>query len=304
MSEPRVDLKEIYNRLSEFPCLKQCLSTSQKSAERWLANDYTSKPIEKWSLITGWLSTVSKDWTGLYRRYVIGLENALAFLHTANSSLFPQIAAKLRNHATDRANTKGILAEIGLHVFLTAHGIDFELEKQINGATDVDICAFPTSANPLFLEVQYVTESDANMRIAEISAAYGGLPTSIPFEQDKYRIKTIVHQKVRKFTTNHITFVALDCSDIPHHGSGGSVYSIVAEAFLEAVRGFDINDKPTGYFDHSIDKEIRSLVEGIIWFSTNYENRLNPVERGLVINPHSHWKNEQCIKDFHTLWSK
>lgn len=278
--------------------LQRLCILSDVLGENWLAKEY-SKPIEQWNLIAGWISLddmyKNNNWAWVWLK---DLDEALGFLKTkVTLDSWKKIVSKLRTH-TDRANIKGVLSELALWKFLALNDVPFDLELQLISSSnkDVDITAFSTNKKPLHIEVQWLSPSDVSERGASIATLYDE-SYPIDFNYEMWRVKQKVYDKTPKFTEGDITFVALDCTTSPE--MSGNRFSPIDKVITEAFTG-----ENTQYANSEIDKSIRQLVDGVIWFELEADRGFLPVNRGICVYSKSSNRNEPSISEFIKLWDK
>lgn len=288
MYPERLDLKIIEQRLHQLPNLEKALGKG------WISTEF-KKPIEQWSLITGWISSPDTS----YWYWLVDLDIALGNLQTAVShNVFQTIKGKVKSHS-DRANTKSILSEIAIMVFLANNKISFELEHMlVSDGKNTDIRAFLSQDNTLNIEVQWLSPSDASERGATIASAYGEA-YPIDFDYEEFRIKQKVFDKIPKFTRNDITFVALDCTTSPELG-GSFIGSPIGTAISGAFTGKSIHGDDLPFAESSIDTRIREFIDGVIWFQLSPGRKIYPLERGICLNPSS--QSIKQVINFARLW--
>lgn len=286
MAKNRLDKENAKKKLASLPYLSEVLG------ENWLDVEY-KKPIEQWSLITGWISLQDEflkydNWTW---EWLTSLNGALGYLKTCTKpNLWRKIAGKIRSH-TDRANFKGTLSEIAMCVFLSSINVSYEMEiRLVSGKNkDIDIQAQIDNKESVNIEIQWLSPSDVSEKGAEIASAYGeGYP--IDYEYEMRRIKQKVFDKTAKFTENDITFVALDCTTSPE--LGGAEFSPIKQVLYHSFS--------KGKLD--IDIAIRKYVDAVIWFELQNSNTLMPIKRNLIINPNSLHGNNDSVLKFAEHW--
>jgi hypothetical protein len=133
------------------------------------------------------------------------------FLNMSESVLsqLRQLIKKVKS-SSDRANTKGTLAEVAFCLFLASNNYTFMMERKINPANnkDVDFSILNDESNSLNIEIHYLGESEREKRLDQISAAWY-MPFTPLWEHDKNRIQNVLKIKSEKFTANEMTLVAL-----------------------------------------------------------------------------------------------
>jgi len=288
--DQRVPYDEALARLNQFQHLSSVLDAA------WLERQYRLT-VERYTLFTGWLSTSDFDWTYTYKRYVASLDSAIAVLQAAvSANLWSKLSSKIRTKST-REESKGTLAELSLAVFLVQNGIDFDMEQRLNSASkkDVDFRLNFPGAMPVHIEMQWLSDSEASERAALVSAQYR-VPMRIDFESAKQRVRNKVLDKVPKLTTHEIILVALKCRLLPELG-GASPYTSISDA-LALIFGTDISGPLT-----EPTSAIRDMVDGVIWFETDFDIVFTPVKRGSILNEHSLYRNDVSLIAWLQMWS-
>lgn len=285
----RVTYQVAVDRLHQFKYLSELIRDS------WLRKQHP-KPVEQYSLITGWLTTSEDDWKWTYSKYTKLLDSAISTLkQIKDRNLWNKLSSKIRT-PSDRAESKSVIAEIALALFLIDRGVSFGMETKLDPTTgkDVDFCLKLGNPEDVYVEMQSLTESDASQRTSKASAAYGGLPVSIDFRGEERRIIGRIHDKTSKLVENEITLVALDCTAIPEHGGIGLGTIPDALSHIFGQGESDLTD---------VEKRIRQLVDGVIWFQIDFDNALQPVKRGYFLNEHSKHHNVASLQKWIALWS-
>jgi len=259
--------------------------------EKWLQTQL-KKCVEKYSLITGWLTTPEEEWKAFFHPLVNALDQALDVLKgKVSPNTWKKITHKIRA-ASDRAETKGTLAEISMAVFLTKHGIQFEMEKQLDPCSKKDVdFSITYEGEEIHIEMQWLSESKRSRVPSDIALEFSPFETQIDFPYEKRRIRNKIKDKCPKFTQEDITLVALDCTEVPE--LGGKYPSAVYDALR------DIFHKKESLDDTST--QIRSLVDGVIWFKLDINNALCPQKRGYISNPH---RDNQSLSNWLDLWGQ
>lgn len=276
--------------------LKRLRNLWEALGDEWIARE-SRKPIEQWSLIYGWLSVSDNSfWT-----WLSDLNQAFGELKAGVSpQVWQKMKGKISTHS-DGANTKGTLSEVAIWLFLTRQNIPFDLEARIsNGNRDVDIRGDLPGLEAIYIEVQWLSPSASSDRGAEIATAYGEA-YPMDYDYEKFRIKSKVNEKIAKFTENHLSFVALDCTSSPEL-SGSFPFAPIGEALHEAFTGKTVHGEETRYIDSKVDKKIRQFVDGVIWFELEPGKGLLPLKRGSIINPTSRHRNSGSTRAFMELW--
>lgn len=270
-----VDVDTAILRLERLPYLSLILDSN------WLQEE-CKKPVESWSQITGWLCSwqEGRPRDEAFVSWIRDLDAAIGTLKNGVSqNSWRTIRKKLRSHS-DRSETLGTLSEIALCVFLTANNMPFNLEVSLHteNQTDVDVQVFPNLAHPVNIEVQWLSPSDKSERGSRVAASYGGV---YKYRFDDYegpRIKQKVYDKIKKFTVDDATLVALNYTLCPELIDVGSA------AVSEAFTGLDLGGNVTSHANSDIDLSIRQMVDGVIWFTLMPGNGLFPVRRGTILN--------------------
>jgi hypothetical protein len=261
--------------------------------DHWLRKQML-KPVEKYSLITGWLTTSPDDWCWAFCKNTQALEKALALLTgKIPENYWKKLCSKLRA-PSDRAGSKGTIAEVSLAVFLVTHGVSFDMETRLLPPKDVDFSLKFGNMEDVHVEMQSLAESDASQKTSKLSADYGGLPVSIDFRGEIRRIRGRIYDKTPKLVENEITLVALDCTAIPEYGGIG--LGPIPDA-LSHILGL----VPSALTER--EQSIRQLVDGVIWFQVDFDNALQPVERGYFLNEHSKHQSAGSLQKWIALWS-
>lgn len=287
----RVIYEVAVERLHQFKHLSELIQ------DGWLKKQH-SKSVAQYSLITGWLTTSEEDWRSTYYRNTKLLNEAISTLkQIKDRNLWNKLSSKIRT-ASDRAESKSVLAEVAFALFLINHDVSFNMETRLNltSKKDVDFWLKLGDAEDVYVEMQCLTESDRSQGKSLISAMYDGLYVNITedFEYEGNRILGKIRDKELKLIEDKITLVALDCTAIPEHGGIG--LGTIPDA-LSHVFGQD-NSKLT-----EVEKQIRQLVDGVIWFQIDYEKTLQPIERGYFLNKHSEHCNTDGLQKWISLWS-
>lgn len=267
----------ISEHLKQFPHLSKVFDDS------WITKQL-SKPKEQWSLITGWLARFED-----FHPWLQDLDGAVELLQKhLDRDKWVKVRKKLRLPA-DRENTKGTLSEISLCVFLVRHNFGFEMEKCLdtNNNCDVDFSILEARGIILNVEMYWFGEADKDKQLDQISAAYGGMPYSINFGAMKNRIKNKIKEKAEKFSKDDITLLAVNCTDEPI--AGGQKYSVIEEAFQEALRE-----------ENGADYQI---VDGVVWFELQKGIQFMPQKRGICLNPQSDFKDQISASAFIKYWT-
>ncbi|MCD6345194.1 MAG: hypothetical protein J7M17_06305 [Anaerolineae bacterium] len=291
--EFRANREESEDRLKQFLTLHELLGPD------WLLTEYV-KPIEQWSLITGW---ISKSHEYPYDVWIADLDDALQFL---KSKVLPEVwrvlERKMKAHH-DRADSKGLLSEIATCIFLAHNDLPFDLERSLlsEGSKDVDISVcLDGFARLVHLEVQWLSPSARSERGAAAGAPYREF-YKYNFPYEKYRVKGKIHGKTSKFTQSDITLVVLDCTTCPELGGMRDLCTI-SESAYEAFTGCDMAGNPTGYANSEMDREIRDKIDGVIWFQLEPGNSLMPLKRGALENHHSPHIGTDALRKFLDIW--
>jgi len=107
----RVTYAVAVERLHQFKHLRGLIQ------DNWLRKQ-CSKTIEQYSLITGWLTTSEDDWNWAFRKNTQALEDALSRLvGNIPINIWKKLGKKLRA-PSDRAESKGTIAELSLAIFI------------------------------------------------------------------------------------------------------------------------------------------------------------------------------------------
>lgn len=275
-------------RLHQFEHLSELIQ------DNWLKKQ-GSKTVEQYSLITGWLTTSEDDWNWAFRKNTQALEDALSRLTgSVPENLWKKLCGKLRV-PSGRAESKGTIAELSLAIFLVRHSISFDMETPLQPPKDVDFSLKFGGVGDVHVEMQSLAESAASQRTSKASADYGGLPVSIDFKGEERRIIGRIHDKTPKLVENEITLVALDCTAIPEHGGIGlgTIPDALSHIFGQGTSALT-----------DVEKQIRQLVDGVIWFQIDFDNALQPVKRGYFLNEYSNHHNAVSLKEWVDLWSQ
>lgn len=286
--DQRVSYSEALSRLEQLSHLVTVIDA------KWLKEQY-QKPVEKYALLTGWLSSSEACWDSNLMRCSSALNAAVGNL----SSELPQhhwnsIRRKLRRQSV-RADSKGILAEISLAVFLANHKLPFEMNKNLSATSskDVDFSVVTAFDMAVHIEVQWLSPPGHEMYLAQASATY---QVSYPLNFAGLGRRAIdkVYSKTPKLTAEVITLVALNCTDVPWVGRKTNTIPDATEKAYGTTPLKELDDK---------ESTVRRLVDGVIWFETEFENRLMPIERGFILNPHSPFREEDSLKQWINLWT-
>jgi hypothetical protein len=296
MVNDRLDKQDAEQRLRQFSTLASVLGPN------WFTQEY-SKPIEQWSLITGWVSRIhDKIFGDQFEKWLKDLDMALKFLESRLSiAAWQKLECKVRAHS-DRAGFKGTLSEIAMCRFLAEKQFPLDLEIRLNSQSskDVDVRVTMPDSVILHIEVQWLSPSESSERGAAIASTYGeGYPPD--YDEEKLRVKYKVHDKTSKFTVEDITLVALDCTSSPELG-GDHGYSVIEEALHEACTGRSWQGVPTGFGNSAVDTAIRKYVDGVIWFELTPGNDLLPHKRGMYINSESPHRGKIEGSTFAQAW--
>lgn len=287
----RLDQKETEQKLLAYPTLKNILGTD------WLLKEF-EKSIGQWSLVMGWLTSQEP----IFSRWLSDLDCVLRTLSTSVCpATFNQIKIKITSHS-DRANTKGVLSEIGIMIFLQSCNIRFLLDQcLIEGSRkDIDIGAIFSANTSVNIEVQWVSPSESSEIGAEVAAAFNEA-YQFDFDEEEYRVKLKVFDKTPKFTENDITFVAIDCTTSPELG-GRWLASPIGSAMKKTFTGKEHDGRISKFSKSNIDTTIRSLVDGVIWFQLEPGNCFMPINRNIIVNESSHFSQSEEIEKFTKLW--
>ena len=259
MNNNRLNQQEAEQRLCQFPSLTGVLGPD------WFTQEY-NKPIEQWSLVTGWISKIDNDIFGdHFEQCLKDLDSALEILAPPHLSkaTWQRVQRKVREHS-DRANFKGTLSEIAICRFLSEKQFSCELEIRLNSESnkDVDIRTILPDSIIMHIEVQWLSPSESSERGASIASIYGeGYP--LDYDEEKLRVKYKVFDKTSKFTAEDITLVALDCTTSQELG-GDDGYSVIEEVLHEAYTGLNWEGAPTGFGKNKVDIAIQKYVDGVI----------------------------------------
>jgi len=287
----RIGLSAAERRLQQLPVLAGVLGAD------WLSREYR-RPIEQWSLVTGWISLEDNE----FWHWLEDLDRALGFLKVQVSSAnWQKITRKIRSHS-NRGNFKGTLSEIAMCVFLASNHVEFEMENNLVSGSekDVDFTAYISEAEPLHIDVQWLSPSERSEIGAAIAAVYNE-GYDMDYEYEKRRIKNKIREKTSKFTQDDITFVAIDCTSSSELG-GGHGYPVIRETFSEACIDRNLKDEEVPYIDSGVGKTIHLLVDGVIWYELEPGKGLSPVKRGFCLNPKSPHRKSMSISQFVSLW--
>jgi hypothetical protein len=296
MPEDRVSQNIAQERLTALPTLASILD------DEWIAYEY-DKPIERRSIISGWLSI---DWCGPHQVFGVWLQDLDSALGLVKSripnTIWDSAKRKLLVHC-DRSESKGILSEIAIWAFLAKHNIPFRLETELIPGINknIDIGIDLGCEEPVYVEVQWLSPSDKSEQGATVASTYGEA-YSYEFNYETYRIKSKVYDKHPKLTTEDTTLVALNCTLCPELG-GDQPTCPVEEAVLEAFTGCDLQGNPTLYAHTKIDTTIRELVDGVIWFELNPGGRIQPINRGFCLNPVSPHRDKISLQQLVEKWN-
>ncbi len=277
MPEPRFDLPQVKSRLRKYPHLEHVLSPSS-----WLDKVY-KKPYQQWPLWVGWLSR-DEEWA---QERLSRLDEALRFLESkVTPGVWNVIKKKLRA-PSDRDNSKGILAELSVWLFLAKAGIPFQLEVNLKGGTNMDVQAMCETGN-LFIEVQWISPSKKSDRSASVAAQHGSAG-SWDWGYERKRIQQKIYDKISKMNDREITLVALDYSmesPLGEHDKLSPISEAVAELFSES---------PPSWAE-----EVVRVVDGVMWFRCDVA--FFPVARWARINPYSPFINDEGLVHFIKRW--
>ena len=269
----RLSFPKIQKRLEAFQVLNEIWGG------KWLKRTH-KKPLKQWPLWMGWLS-LNESTT---EHYLLELENSLKYLSsTVSPKTWQKIKSKLRA-PSDRANSKGILAELSMWLFLAVNGFSFSLDAKLpfTLGKDMDIEVMGDDGELMYIEVQWLSPSDESDRAARIAAEYGEVATWKE-EYESHRIALKVKDKVGKMTRDRVTLVALDYTSEPSLGNH-PLLSFVAAAADEVFAW----------------EEPSKVLDGIIWF--RWEQRFFPVERYSRLNPFSPFTKHRLLQRFLTFW--
>ena len=156
MVNHRLDRQDAEQRLSQFPVLASVLGPN------WFAQEY-SKPIEQWSLITGWVSRIDDNIFGnQFEKWLKDLDAALKSLKNSHLSTtaWQKLERKVRSHS-DRTGFKGTMSEIAMCRFLAAKRFPLDLEIKLvpQSNKDVDVRITMPNSVMLHIEVQLTLEN-------------------------------------------------------------------------------------------------------------------------------------------------
>jgi hypothetical protein len=291
MTQERVPLEIALLRLSQHPFLSCWLG------DQWLEQQY-KKSVEQYSLIAGWLTALQDDWEWTYRKYVASLDQAIEFLDgRVSDSIKKKLKAKIKAES-DRAETKGTLAEISLAVFLVQAKISFDMETTLvaRSRKNVDFSFRPpvlqqASDAKIHVDCHWLDQSDKSKRTDMVSAQWR-CPVSTDFEAEKERILGKIYDKTGKFTRNAITLVALDCTANPDLGKLEIFFPNALEHIFNNKCGHQLSER---------DSAIRDLVDGVLWFRDDTSDRWYPIDRGFMLNPCSDYYS--FLLENMTWWS-
>ena len=277
MKQPRLTLSQAKCRLREYPHLERILR-----ANNWPDKVY-KKPYRQWPLWLGWLSTNEK-WA---QERLSGLDSALGVLESKVApEVWNGIVRKMRA-PSDRDNSKGVLAELSVWLFLANVGFPFQLEVTLQGGTNVDVQVMCETGD-MFIEVQWISPSQKSDKAASVAAQYGSV-ASWDWSYEKKRIQQKIYDKISKMTSRDITLVALDYSMEPPLGNHSELSPIG-----EAVTGL-FSEKPPSWAS-----EVVAVVDGVIWFE--WDVNFFPVTRWAKINPYSSFANDERLVRFVKRW--
>jgi hypothetical protein len=287
--DQQVCYSEALARLGQFPHLAAVINA------KWLEHQM-KKSVKQYSLITGWLTTLPDDWNWVFHKNTQALENALALLKAkVSADIWRKLSKKLRA-PSDRAESKGTIAEFSLAVFLVQNGIGFDMEQRLDPASSKDVdfrLNFP-GAMPVHIEMQSLTESVHSQKLSKLSADWDSHPVGLAFEAESRRVIGRLSDKTPKLIAQSITLVALDCTDIPEHG--GTHLGTIRDALTPV---FDLNGSTLS----EAEEGICQLIDTVIWFQIDYGNALRPVERGFFLNEHSPFRNDPSLLSWMRVWS-
>lgn len=289
MLPERIDLEEVLKRLNKYPALLRFLGPE------WFSFEF-KKSIDNWSLITGWISRGDESFSG----WLTALDKTLTFLHDkGTTNNWQTIIKKVRSHSM-RSNLKGTLSELTLCSFLLSKNIPFDLEVEVvpKSKKNIDIQAHISAIEKLNIEVQWISPSDISEQGAMIASSYGEA-YPMDFEEEKWRLKKKVLNKTPKFTQTRTGFVALDFTASPE--LGGSNFSVAYELATEIFTGKTIHGDKLEYSNSEIDKSIKGLIDGLIWFEIDFTGILYPYQIGYYINPYK-TMSDQVIETFFKKW--
>ncbi len=284
----RVPVEVALKRLHQFSCLSTVVT------EAWLRKQM-KKDVSQYSLLTGWLTASPEDWDWTFAKNTQALENALVLLrNTVSGDIWRKLCKKVRV-PSNRAESKGTLAELSLAVFLVSNRLSFDMETQLNPPKDVDFSVEFDGLDDVHIEMQSLAESKASQRTSQASADWGGLPVSIDFKGEEKRVIGKVFDKTAKLSTKDITLVALDCTAIPEHGGVGlgTIPDALEHIFVKTIS--NLSDP---------EKAIQQLVDGVIWFQVDFNNVLQPIRRGIVLNQYSPHNHSDSLAKWVDIWSK
>jgi hypothetical protein len=287
VARDRVTVDIALERLHQFSCLSGVVS------DGWLRKQM-KKDAAQYSLLTGWLTTSPDDWKWAFRRNTQALETALETLQDkVSADIWRKLCSKVLAKS-DRAESKGTLAELSLAVFLATNGVSFGMETQLNPPKDVDFSLKFDGLDDVHIEMQSLAESATSQQSSQASAAWGGLPVSINFKSEERRVIGKVFDKTAKLVDDQITLVALDCTAIPEHGGVGLGTIPDALDHIFAKSASNLSDP---------EQAIRQLVDGVIWCESDFPNALLPVRRDCIMNNHSKYHEAEALQHFATIWS-
>jgi hypothetical protein len=128
----RVTYEVAVERLHQFDHLSELIQDS------WLRKQH-SKSVEQYSLITGWLTTSEDDWKWTYSKYTKLLDSAINTLkQIKDRNLWNKLSSKIRT-PFNRAESKSVLAEIALALFLVDCGVSFGMETKLDPTSSKDV---------------------------------------------------------------------------------------------------------------------------------------------------------------------
>ena len=203
----RLDIIGAILRLKEFPTLMEILGP------QWLEMEYKKKESE-YSLLMGWISL--KEPTFIAN--LSSLEEVITnILPIVNQNVKQKIISKLSSY-TDRANIKGTISEIALINYLIQNKISFGYEVSItNDNKNVDFQIDLGGDLPIYIELARVAEPDSHKR-ANLVASSSCAVIPLFTEKDWYHLFNKIYDKIPKLTKEHVTFIALDLTDIEYMG--------------------------------------------------------------------------------------
>jgi hypothetical protein len=285
---------KVAQRLSRLPNLERVLGPG------WIAQEF-SQPLDQWSLITGWLSMPESDpFYPCFAAWLADLDGALALLERRVApEVWRRIRRKVRVHC-DRAEVKGTLSEIAVDLSMVLHGLPIDVDRRLAGDSSKNVDVSVLFTDPVHVEVQYLSLSDREARATAL-LSHHRLWNPTDFDQALYRVKLKIHDKTPKFTESDITLVAINCTECPDLG-GARELCAIHESVLEAFTGRDLHGQVSLYADSDIDRSIRLLVDGVIWFELRAGKGLLPSARGVCLNPNSPHVGKNSISDFVRLW--